>query len=209
MACWSASRIRLRFVPFISSCARYSPRSLASGGGAGPRMRSCPASSALSFCTTSAASSIAARNVVALRNHLRADQHVDLAIAKLRQERREGASAANRVAIEPRDARLRVHALHLRFDPLGAEAGLLEIRACAQRARRRHPRGVVAVVTARAPRVAVAVNHERHAAVRAIQRRGALTAEDGRREAAAVQEHERLLAPIEPLSNRVTERAAE
>src|SRR5204862_1163085 len=109
----------------------------------------------------------------------------------------------------PRDPRLRVDALHVRFDALGAEAGLLEVRAGAQRARRRHACGVVAVVTARATCVAVAVNDERDAAVRAIERAGALTAEDSRGESAAVQEHERLLAALEPQSNRVAERAAE
>jgi hypothetical protein len=53
------------------------------------------------------------------------------------------------------------------------------------------------------------VNHERHAAVRAIERPGALPAEDRRREAAAVQQHERLLAAIEAQLNRRAKRAAE
>ena len=46
-----------------------------------------------------------ARKVVALGNHLRADQDVDLAVAEARQQRFERAPSADRVAIEARDAR--------------------------------------------------------------------------------------------------------
>ena len=55
---------RFRFDPFIRSCARYSPRSLPSGAGAGPSTRR-PARSASprSRCAISAASSIAPANV--------------------------------------------------------------------------------------------------------------------------------------------------
>ena len=42
------------------------------------------------------------------------------------------------------------------------------------------------------------MNHQRHAAVRAIDRAGALAAEDRGRETAAVQQDQRLLPPVEP-----------
>ena len=189
----------------MSNCARYSPRSLPSGAGAGPEHAQARASlrSAAACCTTSAASSIApanvrarttvlierherrvahraaelhlalverrivlpareldavvvriqrlddrlarllaaagaagdlreqlerplggaevgqaeadvgrhdadqrhARKVVALGDHLRADEDVDLAVAEPREQRGERALAPDGVAIEPRDAR--------------------------------------------------------------------------------------------------------
>ena len=89
---------------------------------------------------------------MALGNHLRADQHVDLAVAETREQRGQRASAPDRVAVEPADARTGTRRLHFGFDALGAEAGLLEIGPGAQRAGLRHAGGVVAVVAARAAR---------------------------------------------------------
>ena len=83
----------------------------------------------------------------------------------------------------------------LRFDPFGAEADLLEIRAGALAAGLRHRHRVVAVVAARA--VDALVHRQRDAAVRALERRAALAAEDRGREAAAVEQHDRLLAALE------------
>src|SRR5438067_10540230 len=54
-----------------------------------------------------------------------------------------------------------------------------------------------------------AVHDERHAAVRTVDRRGALAAEHRGREAAAVQQHERLLAERDPLADRIAQPAAE
>src|SRR5439155_19151531 len=50
---------------------------------------------------------------------------------------------------------------------------------------------------------------ERDAAVRAIDRAGALAAEYGGCEAAAVEQHERLLSPVQPRPNGIAQRAAE
>ena len=149
------------------------------------------------------------REVVPLGDHLGADQDVDRALAEAREQRRERPLLADRVAIQPRDARAGACLLHLRLDPLGAEAGLLEIRTGAQRARRRHARGVVAVVAARAPGVALAVHDQRDAAVRAVDRAGALAAEHRGRETAAVEQDQRLFLPIEPRLNPLAQRAAE
>jgi hypothetical protein len=57
-----------------------------------------------------------------------------------------------------RDAGPRARPRHFGLDALGAEAGLLEIRPAQQRHSDRHARRVVAVVAARAPGVALAVN---------------------------------------------------
>ena len=66
---------------------------------------------------------------MALGDHLRADEHVDLAVAKLRQQRRR----SRRGAGSCRDPRARrapgSSAVDFRFDALGAEAELLEVRA--------------------------------------------------------------------------------
>ena len=70
-----------------------------------------------------------ARKVVALGDHLRADEHVDLAVAEPRQQRRRarpcGGRRRDRAARRARPGQAR---LHFGLDPLGAEAGLLEIR---------------------------------------------------------------------------------
>src|SRR5262249_12740621 len=149
-----------------------------------------------------------ARKVVALRNHLRADEDVDLAAAKLLEQRVERALAADRIPVEPGDARVRANAGHRRLNTLGTESGLFQVRAGAERTLRRHARRVVAVVAARASGVALAVDDERDAAVRTVERPRALAAEDRRREAAPVQEDQRLLAIREALGDRAAERAA-
>ena len=62
-----------------------------------------------------------------LGDHLRADQDVDLPRREPLQHRRDGAAPADRVAIDARDPGLREQRRDLRFDPLGAEADVLEI----------------------------------------------------------------------------------
>src|SRR6185503_20036519 len=87
------------------------------------------------------------RKVVPLRDHLRADEDVDVALAELGPQCRERAFAADRIAVQPREAGGRPQPGDLGFDAFRAEAGLLEIRAGAQRTRRRHAHRVVAVMT--------------------------------------------------------------
>ena len=53
------------------------------------------------------------------------------------------------------------------------------------------------------------MHDERHAAIRAVQRAGALTTEHGRRESAPVEQHERLLAPIQSRLQRVAQLPAQ
>src|SRR5204862_7548395 len=129
--------------------------------------------------------------------------------AELRQQRSERAPAPDGIAVQTCDARAGTRGGNLRFNALGPESGLFEIGAGTKRTDRGHARCVVAVVASRAPRMAVAMHDERHAAVRAVERPGALATEHRGGEAAAVQEHERLLASRELGANAVSERAAE
>ena len=127
-----------------------------------------------------------------LGDHLGADQDVDLAGREARQHRGDGAAPPDGVAVDAGDARLREQRRNFRLDPLGAEADLLEDTPGAVRAGRRQPDRVVAVVAAGALRRAV--DGQRHAAVRALERLPALPAEHAGGEAAPVQQHHRLLA---------------
>ena len=70
-----------------------------------------------------------ARKVVSLGDHLRADEHVELPRGEPREQRRDRAAPADGVAIDAADARRGEERAHLRLDPLGAEAELLEVRA--------------------------------------------------------------------------------
>ncbi len=85
-----------------------------------------------------------------------------------------------------------------RLDALGAEANLLDELAAAVRAGLGQRRRVVAVVAARAVRRAM--HRQRHAAVRTVERRAALPAEDRRREPAPVEQDNRLLASRQRLA---------
>src|SRR5207249_1780546 len=123
-------------------------------------------------------------------DHLRADEHVDGAGAESGEERVEGASATNRIAIEPRDTCAGTNARHLGFDALGPEPRLLQVGPGATRTFGRDPSRVIAVVTARARRRPqrgsraghprrcrpLAVDDQGHAAVRALERPGTLPA---------------------------------
>ncbi len=116
------------------------------------------------------------RKIVALGDHLRADEDVDLAPRDTPQDAGDRAAAPDGVAIDARDTRPRKPLAEVGLEPLGAEAGLLEVLAAARPALPRHRRRVVAVV---APDTALrAVIGQRHAAVRALERRAALAAED-------------------------------
>jgi hypothetical protein len=97
---------------------------------------------------------------VTLGNHLRADEHIDLAVAELREQRGERSPAPDGVAVQPRDARTGARAGDLRFDAFGSESRLLEVRAGAQRTRGWHARGVIAVVAPRPPGVTIAVDDQ-------------------------------------------------
>ena len=70
--------------------------------------------------------SVTCGKVVALRDHLRADEHVDLAGGEPPQQGGDRAAPADGVAIDAGDARLREQRRDLVLDPLGAEADVLE-----------------------------------------------------------------------------------
>ena len=147
------------------------------------------------------------REVVSLGDHLRADEDVELAGGEPREQRRDRAAPADRVAVDPRDPRLGIALPDLGLDALGPEPGLLEIRAAAAHAFRRDDDRVIAVVAAGpADRL---VDRERHAAVGALERVAALPAEHDRREAPAVEQHDRLLPCRQPFAERGHERFAE
>src|SRR5215471_1025973 len=116
---------------------------------------------------------------MALRDHLGADDDVDLAGGNVAQDPRNRTLAPNRVAVNPSDAGLWKCCAHVRLEPLGPNSGLLQVLASAGAALARHRRRVIAVMAAHAPRGAVV--RERHTAVRTLHRRAALPAENHRR----------------------------
>ncbi len=67
-----------------------------------------------------------ARKVMALGDHLRADEDVELASGEPRQQRGDRAAPADRVAVDARDARAGKSLADLRLDALGAEADELD-----------------------------------------------------------------------------------
>src|SRR5437660_7316527 len=75
-----------------------------------------------------------ARKVVPLCDHLRADQHVELAPRESREQFGDGATAADRVAVHASDTGARKMLSNLLFDPLRPESELFEIRPRAFRA---------------------------------------------------------------------------
>ena len=89
------------------------------------------------------------REIVALRDHLRADQDVDLAAGDLLENLDETALSPHRVAIDARDAGRRKQLPDLGFDALGAEPDALHVRRRAFLAGLRDRLREVAVVTAR------------------------------------------------------------
>ena len=89
-----------------------------------------------------------AREVVALGDHLGADEHVDLAGQESPEQRRQRAFAADGVAIETRDPGARAGTPHFDLDALGAEARLIEIRPGAEQTGGGDARRVVAIVAA-------------------------------------------------------------
>ena len=147
------------------------------------------------------------REVMALGDHLRPDEDVDVAAGEAVEEGRGGAAAADRVTIETRDRHARVALDHLLLDALGPESDRLEVGSGAVAARPWTADAVVAVVAAHSP--CRAVQGERHAAVRALQGPPALPAEERRREPAAIQQQQRLLPAGERLGEGVPQSPAE
>ena len=147
-----------------------------------------------------------AGEVVALRHHLRAEQH--------RARRRRGSAQAtgellrpgDRVGVEPDQLELGQLALELPFEPLRPRPEARELRRPARLAGRRRLPLVAAVVAAKRR---VAVQDERDVAVRAADRRPAGAAVERRRDAAAVQQQDRLAAMLGDPAQRAQQRRRE
>ena len=150
-----------------------------------------------------------ARKVVPLGNHLRPHQHVELAGREPGEDGGERATLPHRVAVHPPHARRREERRDLLLYLLGAETGMLQVGGGALATRLGHGHGVVAVVAARAPAVPRGVHGERDAAVGALEGVAALAAEHGGGVAAAVEQHQHLFPPRQPLFDRRRERAAD
>jgi hypothetical protein len=146
-----------------------------------------------------------AREVVALREHLRADEDVDAFGRDLLAHRLERAANARRVAVDAGDAGVRKRLGERRLDPLRAETARVQVDVAARRARARDALGVAAVVAAQARRLAV--HDQPRAAARAPGLPGAGRALERGRVAAPVDEHERLLAAREPRAREAAGRA--
>jgi hypothetical protein len=148
-----------------------------------------------------------AREVEALGDHLRADQHVDLAAP-------EGLERVLVVLAPPH--RVRIHAPHARAWEEGRE---LELDALRARAQRPQPRRSAARARARQRALlAAGVAHhaadapvpgERDVAARAAHRRAAGLAPQHGREAAPILEQDRLLAALERAAEQVGQTLAE
>src|SRR5438093_1518424 len=126
-----------------------------------------------------------------------------------REQRRQRAFPAHGIAIDSADPRSREPLAKLLLHLLGAEAGLLEIWRRAFAALPGHHHRVVAIVAPRPPPGARGVDGQGDAAVRTLEGIAALPAEHRRRIPAAVEEHEHLLAPLEPIADRCREVAAD
>ena len=134
-----------------------------------------------------------AGEVVALRHHLRPDEDDAVGGRETRERRRECTRALDRVGVEPNSLQLRHLRFELALEPLRAGSEPRELRRPAQRTRLRFGLRVAAVVAAQKP---VRVQDERDVTVLAAERRPARAAVQGRRDAAAVQQEDRLAAAV-------------
>ena len=127
--------------------------------------------------------------------------------AKRLQQALHRTAAARRIAIEPCHRGGRKETGHLALYALRPDPDALEERPGAVRTGGRAARRVAAVVAADA--AGLAVQRQRHAAVRTIYRPAALAAEHGGRVAAAIQQHEGLLAALQAGRQRRLQRRAQ
>ena len=154
-------------------------------------------------------------NVVALGDHLRADEQIDLARVQARQQPFQIVAAAHRVAIHAPDARAGKNLRQPLLALLRARAEVVQMLAVALGAARRN-RAPVAAVVALQP-LALAryasifagrlVVGERDGAVLALQLFAAGAADHGKRIAAPVEQNQRLLAALERRLGLLDQRA--
>ena len=119
-----------------------------------------------------------AGKIVALGDHLRADEQVQLAPAEPPQHVLHRPAALNRVAVDAPGANRREQPLDLRLHAIRPEAELLQVWRCALHAGSGHAHRVVAVMAERSGWPgSPAVDGERDAAVRAFEDVPALPAQ--------------------------------
>ena len=138
-------------------------------------------------------------NVVALGDHLRADEQVEFALIQGVQRALEIFVAADGVAIEAGDARLGKHAVQQLFQLFRARSEKINILAAAVDARFRDGRSEAAIVADHF--VLALVMGERDGAVLAFEFLAASAAQDDGRISAAVEQHHDLLFAVEALSD--------
>jgi hypothetical protein len=136
-------------------------------------------------------------NVVALGDHLRADEQVEFALAQRVQSALEIFVSADRVAIEAGDARLRKHPVQQLFQLLRASTEKINILAAAVDAGFGHGRGIATIVANHF--VLALVMSERDGAVLAFERLAAGAAQHHRRISPAIEQNHDLLFAVEAL----------
>ena len=130
-----------------------------------------------------------AGEVVALGDHLRADEHRPVGSSEPRQRVAEGPRPLRCVSVQPDPLQLRHAAGELAFESLGARADADELGRPARRARRERGLVAAAVVAAQA---LVPVQGQGDIAQRAPARPAARAAVERRRDTAPVEEENRL-----------------
>ena len=130
---------------------------------------------------------------MALRHHLRADEDDAVGGGELRERGRERARLRNGVGVEPDPFQLRQPLLELALEALRSRTDARELRRRTRGTRGRLRFDVAAVVAAQH---AAAMQHQRDVAVRAAQRESARTTVQRRRNAAAIEQQDRLPSPL-------------
>ena len=157
------------------------------------------------------------RNVVALRDHLRANEHVDLAAMKVLQDAALIALAGRGIAVEPSHARVSEHGRNVLLEPLRAKPEQRAVGSPATRTRRSRVLAVATVVTAKLPLSGIVgprggpgrVIDERDVAARARDGVPAGEAVHARCKAPAVEEQNCLAASCEHSRQCLPERTRE
>src|SRR5207245_7281977 len=142
--------------------------------------------------------------VVSLGHHLRADQNVQRSGGKRAERLLVLALCAGGVAVEPRHARAREFCTQTLLEMLGAFSKKMQILRIALRTLLRHGSYRAAVVTLKA--VALFVISHGDAAIRALHRCAATSAQDKPGIAAPVDENQRLRAVREAVFDAAAKR---
>ena len=146
------------------------------------------------------------REVMTLGHHLRPDQDGSIRRRERAKRRGELARLPDRIGVEPEPLQLGNPLLELSLEPLRAGSDPREVDRAARRTRLGRRLGEAAVV---AVERVVAVEDERDVAVRAAPRLAAGTAVDRRRDAAPVEQEDRLAASFGQLAELGEERCRE